>query len=149
MLHPESLMQASLAQKVLHGWMQNRHQTLYPLVLNWRNMDGGARRLVLSAMALALHAGEPDEGTLARAQGWLRSIGARDADIAALLDEPPSIGNLAATARAAKQGPQAYAAAVAALGRRGLVNRRFHDFLAARLGLPDEVARSLNRRHGS
>lgn len=35
---PETVLQAALAQKLLQGWMQNRHQTLFPLLLNVRNM---------------------------------------------------------------------------------------------------------------
>ena len=42
----------------------------------------------------------------------------------------------------------AYAACAGALGQRSMLGRRFLNFLAARLGIPDEVARSLNRRFG-
>jgi len=147
---PESVIEAALAQKVLFGWMQNRHQTLYPLVLNLRNMDGGQRRLIVGAIALALQAGEHDPAD-PRAEAWLRSVGGTDDDMAALAEArrvPCPINAFAASVRSAGQGPQAYAAAVGALSRRSLVNRRLHDYLAARLGIADEVARGMNRRYG-
>ena len=146
---PESVIEASLAQKVLFGWMQNRHQTLYPLVLNLRNMDRGERMLIVGAIALALQAGEHDPADQ-RAEAWLCSVGGGD-EVAALAEArrvPLDINAFAAAVRSAGQGPQAYAAAVGALSRRELVNRRFHDYFAARLGIADEVARSMNRRYG-
>jgi len=148
---PESVIEASLAQKVLFDWMQNRHQTLYPLVLNLRNMTPPERRLIVGAAALALQAGERDDQAGRRAETWLRSVGGNDEDVAALAETqqlPCPIDAFVASVRSAGQGPQAYAAAVGALSRRGLVNRRFHDYFAARLGIADEVARGMNRRYG-
>jgi len=148
---PESVIEASLAQKVLFGWMQNRHQTLYPLVLNLRNMTAGERQLIVGAVALALQAGERDDQSARRGETWLRSVGGGDGDVAALTEALRvccRVDVFVAAVRSAGQGPQAYAAAVGALSRRDLVNRRFHDYFAARLGLADEVARSMNRRYG-
>ena len=148
---PESVIEASLAQKVLFGWMQNRHQTLYPLVLNLRNMNASEKQVIVGAIALALQAGEPDDPPAQRAETWLRSVGGGDGEIAALAEvrrAPCPIDAFVASIRGAGQGPQAYAASVGALSRRELVNRRFHDYFAARLGIADEVARSMNRRYG-
>ncbi len=148
---PETIIQSSLAQKVLHGWMQNRHQTLYPLVLSLRNMTTVEKRLIVGAMAFALQAGELDGQSEQRAEVWLRSVGGGMEEIAALgaarLAACP-VDRFVAAVRSAGQSPQAYAAVVGTLGRRGIVNRRFHDYFAARLGIADEVARSLNRRYG-
>jgi len=149
---PESIIQSSLAQKVLHGWMQNRHQTLYPLVLSLHNMTDVEKRLIVGAMAFALQAGELDGQSEQRAEAWLRSVGGGTEEIAALAETRLAacpVDRFVAAARSAGQGPQAYAAAVGTLGRRGIVNRRFHDYLAARLGIADEVVRSMNRRYGS
>ena len=149
---PESIIQSSLAQKVLHGWIQNRHQTLYPLVLTLRNMTELEKHLILGAIAFALQAGEFDEQSEQRAEVWLRSIGGGTEDIAALAEARCSVCNVdsfVASVRSAGLGPQAYAGVVGALGRRGIINRRFHDYFAARLGIADEVARSMNRRYGS
>ncbi len=149
---PESIIQSSLAQKVLHGWMQNRHQTLYPLVLTLHNMTEVEKHLIVGAIAFALQAGEPDEQSGQRAEVWLRSVGGGAGEVAALAEARCAacpVDHFVADVRSAGQGPQAYAAAVGTLGRRGIVNRRFHDYFAARLGIADEVARSMNRRYGS
>ena len=149
---PESIIRSSLAQKLLHGWMQNRHQTLYPLVLTLRNMTEVERCLIVGAMAFALQAGESDEHGGQRAETWLRSVGGGTEEVAALAEARLAacpVDRFVAEVRNAGQGPQAYAAAVGALGRRGIANRRFHEYFAARLGIADEVARSLNRRYGS
>jgi len=148
---PESVIEAALAQKVLFDWMQNRHQTLYPLVLNLRNMTAGEKRMIVGAIALALQAGEQEDPPGRRAEAWLRSVGGSDDEVAALAEARRvacPIGAFVTSVRSAGQGPQAYAASVGALSRRQLVNRRFHDYLAARLGIADEVARSMNRRYG-
>jgi len=81
---PGSIIQSSLAQKVLHGWMQNRHQTLYPLVLSLRNMTEVEKRLIVGAMAFALQAGELDGQSEQRAEAWLRSVGGGTEEIATL-----------------------------------------------------------------
>ncbi len=54
---PEAILRESLATKVMHGWLGNRQQTLYPLVLNLRNMSGHERALLAEAMAAAVAAG--------------------------------------------------------------------------------------------
>ena len=44
-----------IAAKLLHGWLQNRHQTLYPLTVNLRSMrpeDGQALARWMAAAAL-------------------------------------------------------------------------------------------------
>jgi hypothetical protein len=147
---PETIIQSSLAQKVLHGWMQNRHQTLYPLVLSLRNMTAMEKRLIVHAMAFALQVGEPDGQSKQRAEVWLRSVGGDMEEIAALAEARLAACpiNQFAAVPSAGQSTQADAAVVGTLGRRGIVNRRFHDYFAARLGIADEVARSLNRRYG-
>ncbi len=149
---PETVIQASLAQKLLHGWMQNRHQTLFPLVLNFRNLSADEKTLIIEAMAVALQAGESAGLAAGRAETWLLSVGGDAQDVAALAQSrtaPCRIGEVAAALRAAGLAAQAYAAAVGTLSRRLTVNRRFHDYLAARLGLADEVARGMNRRYGA
>ena len=142
---PDSVIQAALAQKVLHGWMQNRHQTRYPLVLNFRNTTEGETALLLAMVRGALAAVDPGPAAFQRAQDWVATVGG---------DLQPSPGtDLAATPidrlHAARLAPQAYAACAGSLGRRSTTARRYLDFLAARLALPDDVARSLNRRFAS
>ena len=137
---PDSVIQAALAQKILHGWMQNRYQTRYPLVLNLRNTTPEETALLLAAVHQALSAVDPSEPALHRAQAWVETVGG--ALPAAVEPMPSLIDQL----HAARLAPQAYAACAGSLGRRTAAARRYLDFLAARLDLPDDVARSLNRR---
>jgi uncharacterized membrane protein YebE (DUF533 family) len=46
----------ALAVKVLDGWLQNRHQTLFPLTLNLRSLDASGRELLVHMMAAAAEA---------------------------------------------------------------------------------------------
>ena len=139
---PDTVVQAALAQKVLHGWMQNRHQTRTPLVLNLRNTTPEEAALVLQAVREALWAADPGAAAFRRAQDWIAGKGGD------LQPGAPGDGGAGLVDRlhAGRLAPQAYAACAGALGRRTLVARRYLDFLAARLDLPDDVARSLNRR---
>ena len=147
---PESVIHAALAQKILLGWIQNRHQTLYPLVMNLGQVDAGGRQLIGQAMAFALQSAEDDPRGPARAEAWLRSVGGSDDDAAEMhraLSQPVRPDRLIAAIRQAGLGALTYAAIVASLNRRATANRRFHDYAAARLGLADDVARSINRRY--
>lgn len=138
---PDTVIQAALAQKVLHGWMQNRYQTRYPLTLNLRHNTADEVALLLAAVREALCAADPGDAALRRAQEW---IAAKGGDLQAAASPEPA--GLVDRLHAARLAPQAYAACAGALGRRTPTARRYLDFLAARLGLPDDVARSLNRR---
>lgn len=141
---PDSVIQAALAQKVLHGWMQNRYQTRYPLVLNLRNTTPEETALLLAAVHQALSAVDPSEPALHRAQAWIETVGG---SLPAASDSTPTpTPTLIEQLHAARLSPQAYAACAGSLGRRTAAARRYLDFLAARLDLPDDVARSLNRR---
>src|SRR3712207_7968882 len=56
-----SILQESLAAKALHGWLQNRHQTLMPMTFTLAAMDERSRALLVHVMALAAAAdGETD-----------------------------------------------------------------------------------------
>ena len=141
---PETVISAALAQKLLHGWMQNRYQTRYPLILNLRNHDPAEAALLIEAVHYALRSTDASKEAVDRAGAWVASVGGRlgpldDSDTRHLIDR----------VHAARLAPQAYAACAGALGRRTVADRRFLDFLAARLDLPDDVARSLNRRFAS
>ena len=150
----------TLSQKVLDGWVRNRHQTLYPLTMNFRTLPAAAAGLLIAAAAAALRAGEPDRGgtggtgsdraDLDRATLWLRTVGADDRQVQALADafaRPPALHELLDAVLAARLGPQAYAVALASLDQRPRVNRLFLDYLAARLAIPADVARSLAQRY--
>ncbi len=136
---PETIIDAALGQKVLLGWMQNRFQTRYPLTLDLAHQPPEHAALVVDTVRGALSCVGAAAADMARAATWLAAVGG------ALPDE--ASGDLPVDAlNHAQLGPQAYAACAGALGQRTVVVRRFLSFLAARLGIPDEAARSLNRR---
>jgi hypothetical protein len=148
---PQRALREALAAKALHAWLQNRHQTLFPLTLNLRVLDPGARallvRLVAASAALAPGGGaEPG-----RLRDALDGAGAGDAE-GRLLEEalaaPDPLPALLEALREAGLGAHAYAAALLVLDRRGPVERAWLDFLAARFALPAEVSGDLERRGG-
>ena len=66
---PETVITTALGQKVLHGWMQNRFQTRYPLTLNLRNETPAAAALVVEAVRYALCAVDAGAGGAAACGG--------------------------------------------------------------------------------
>lgn len=149
---PRAPIVAAVAEKILQGWLQNRYQTRYPLVLKLDNMTVADATLIvaLAGDCLRMGAGPGDRDTARdAAQAWLGSIGAPPAALAALAEPPHDPNALIAQLRAANLSAESYAVAAHVLGRRSLVNRRFLDYLSARLEVPDEIARSINRRHAS
>lgn len=141
-----------LAEKVLHGWMQNRYQVLFPLTVNLRTMQPGRAALLTAMMAAAgLAGGGAIEGLRERGRVFLRSAGGDAAVIAAFeqaLAEPPALSTVVAGLLQAGMGAYAYVAALVVLEARDPVGERFLDYLVLRLGLPTAVVRSANRRYG-
>jgi uncharacterized membrane protein YebE (DUF533 family) len=148
---PREVVVESLAQKVLHGWLQNRHQTLFPLALNFRSLRPPEVGLILHAMAVALTAdGQVDRDEEARVAGSLSRIGVGEAERRLLeeaIRDPRPLGPLLGELQAANLGPHAYAASLLALNQRNAVNRLYLEYLAARLAIPNDVVASLNRRY--
>ena len=138
----------SLAEKVLHGWMQNRHQTLFPLTVNLRSLRPDQAQALAGWAAVAASA----TGTAgdAAARGWLVSAGASPAMLdgfaAALASPPPLDAALQAVARHGL-APYAYVAALVAADPQDPAAAPFLDYVAARLALPATVVRSAQRRY--
>ncbi len=72
---PRVLILASLGQKILHGWSQNRQQTLFPLTVNLRTLAPDARDLILRAMAAAMTAVAPPRRPASRSRRGSRALG--------------------------------------------------------------------------
>lgn len=148
---PEGRLEAALATRLLDGWLSNRQQVLVPHTLNFRALDGGQGALLVDVMAAAAQA----DGTVdpREAQGLPQVLGrvgagaAEQARLASALSEPQNLGALLARVEAEGLATHAYAAALLAVNRRAQVNRAFLDYLAARLGLAADIARSLERRY--
>ena len=148
---PEAILQESLATKVMHGWLGNRQQTLYPLVLNLRNLGGRERALLAEAMAATVTAGRapPAERGQAALQALAR-LGAGEEEarrFAAALDRPRPVQDMLAEVQDAGLGPHGYAASLLAADTREPASRAWLGYLAARFALPPEVVVSLDRRY--
>lgn len=148
---PRAIVTESLAQKILHGWLQNRHQTLYPLTLNFRSLRPAEVELIVHAMATAVTAdGQVDPDEEVRVSGALARVGAGEAERQLLVEairNPRALGPLLGEIQKAGLGSYAYAACLLALDRRSNVNRLYLDYLAARLAIPHDVVISLDRRY--
>lgn len=148
---PRQALRAAVAAKLLEGWLANRRQTLVPHALNLPALPPGQAALLAEVMAAAALAGGPAEAEEARRLALLLGrLGAGEAEARALgaaLREPRPLPALLGAVQEAGLGAHAYAAALLAADRRGRAGRAFLDYLAARLGLAPEAARSLERRY--
>ena len=149
--HPRTILEERVAQKVLHAWMQNRYQTLFPLAINLRGMAPAKKQSLLRAMAVAVSAGTPmPQARRERLNAWLTGVGGGEGDrlaFAHALAQPPALPTLVAEVLDSKLAPAAYAISVAALDQGDPVNALYLEYLAAKLGLPVTVVRSANRRY--
>lgn len=149
----EEIVAEALGAKVLQAWLSNRHQTLHPLTVNLRPLAEAQLGLLAQVTAVALLAasGPATPGRVAAAQAWFRSAGSGEPAIAALLaalEAPPSLSAVMAGIQDADLSALAYVAVLSSADRQDPATRLFIAYLAARLGLPDSVVRSANRRYG-
>ena len=149
---PGEILTESLAEKVLNAWLQNRHQTLYPLTVNLRALDVGRRALLARMMAFTLHAGvrAPDGRRIATSLAWLEQAGGGE-DVAQALraarDAPDPLRVLLREIGDAGLTAYAYVVSLAATDQRDEAGQLFLDYLAVRLALPANVVRSADRRY--
>lgn len=147
----------SVLSKVLHGWLQNRHQTSFPLALNVRTLDGRQRETlarVTAVLLLAEHGHHRSPADLARetaARRWLVGVGA-EPDTLEVLDEalldPPAISRVIDAVLECGLASYAYVAALICLDSRNGSGLHLTKYLAARVALPTTLVRSANRRYG-
>ncbi len=148
---PREILDRSLSQKVLDGWLQNRHQVLVPLTFRLGRLGPEDVGLLMRFTAAAvLNASVADDTARSIAERWLGDIGARPETVALYreaLDAPVPLSSLIQAVRDSDLAPYAYAAAVAAIDMREPVARLFANFIAARLALPADAVRSIDRRY--
>lgn len=148
----QAMLREAVLSKVLHGWLQNRHQVLFPLSVNLATLDPGRRATLARITAIALLADDDpthDERE-ARARRWLLAAGADPATLEALDDalaDPPATSRTLDAVDAQGLAPYAYVAALVALDTRDAAGLHFTEYLAARLALPATLVRSANRRY--
>lgn len=145
----ESQVRDVVALKVLHGWLQNRHQTLMPLSVNLVRLGEADRDLVARFAALAALSGG-DRTAPDRLRTWLASVGADGAALSAFSDalaEPPALPRCMADLARPDLAPLAFVAALVGARDGGPASRLFADYVAARLTLPNAAIRSAERRY--
>ena len=143
----------SVAEKVLHGWLQNRHQTLFPLTVNLRTLNAAEAGALADWMAVGLLATTDKVKTDAakhEARTWLGTAGADPATLAALetaFVTPPSLHQALAAVAGPGLSAYAYVIALIATDPHDPATPPFLDFVAARLAIPTTVVRSATRRY--
>ncbi len=81
---------------------------------------------------------------------WLATIGAAEADLARLdaaLAAPEPLAPLLDALLAAHLGPYAYAVSLATTDRHSQAGPLYLEYLAARLAVPANIVKSVNRRY--
>ena len=148
---PQEILERSLSQKILHGWLQNRHQVLVPLTFRLGRLKDDDVELLMRFTAVALLNGSAGDAVSQRpVERWLRDIGADDsamAEFRAAIPSPAPLSSLLASVRERGLSAYAYAAAVVAANMQEASGRLFANFIAARLGLPADAVRSIDRRY--
>ena len=150
---PREVVVETLAGKVLHAWLQNRHQTLYPLTVNLRALDAGRAALLARMMAFAMLAGTaaPGEERVEEGVRWLAQVGG-GGEVAvafrAALGAPDPLRVLLHEILSAGIAAYAYVVSRVATDPRDEAGQLFLDYLAVRLALPANVVRSADRRYG-
>jgi uncharacterized membrane protein YebE (DUF533 family) len=145
----DAVVTEALAQKVLHAFLQNRHQTLVPLTLNLRVLEPAQRDLVIQAMAAAFLA-QGRRQDPAPVRDALTRISAAEAERQRRrerLVEALALGDLLDAILDADLGAYAYVASLLAVDQRRRVNQLYLAYLAERLGLAEDVVSSLHRRY--
>lgn len=140
-----------LATKLMGAWLANRRQTLMPHTLNFRALASHEVALVIEIMAAAAHAdGGVDEQEERQITLALKLVDA-DANEAAryreAINDPRPMQTVLDAVRSARVGAHAYAGALLTINRSSPVNRAFLAYLAARLGLPPDLALALESRY--
>ncbi len=148
----EDMLVQALSAKILHGWLQNRHQTLYPLTLNFRVLrpEQGKAVVQLLAASLLCNCLVGNAETTAKAmRAWLASLNA-DADMLQCfndaLADPPPLHALLDEVISLDMAVYGYVAVLVALDARDKASARYLEFLQARFDLPISITRSAQRR---
>jgi uncharacterized membrane protein YebE (DUF533 family) len=147
--YDESMVQV-LASKVLSDWLKNRQQLLVPFTVDLQKLDSAEAEVLVQAMVMAAgaggHAGERSGERLDDALQRLNANDAQRETAARTLTQAGALRDVLASVRDVRMGAMVYAASLLAIDRRKLVNRHFMRYLAARLDLSPQLARSLEQR---
>lgn len=143
----------ALGVKVLHGWLQNRHQTLMPLTFNVATLSAPQRAALARMLASFLLIGRPSSeatefGPTLRT--WLSGVGG-DPDTLVAFDQaltvPLPLNEIFDLAQELDLSIYAYVAALMASDTRYPVSVMLCDMVQARFDLPTAIVRSAARRY--
>lgn len=147
----ETLLHTSLSSKILGAHLDNRHQTSYPLTIDFRSLNQNDGDLLLDAMSASILAdGRSDNARIANAMARLKALGGKEreaARLAGVIASPRPLSTILPAILSANIAAHAYAISLIALPHPSGTARLYLNYLAARLALSQEVTASLNRRY--
>ncbi len=139
----------AVGQKVLHGFLQNRHQTLMPLSVSLASLAGAERAAVARFAAVAALAGGA-EGAPRPVRAWLAASGADEEALAAFEDAlrtPPPLTVALAGLTTPEMDLIAFILCLIAAREAGPAASAFADYVAAARALPSTLVRAAERRY--
>lgn len=139
----------AVGQKVLHGFLQNRHQTLMPLSVNLARLEPAEAAALARFAAVAALAGGA-EAAPGQVRAWLAASGAEAAHLAAYdgaLAAPPPLDRALAALVQPETALIAFVLALVAARGAGPAARVFADYVALHRALPAAAVRAAERRH--
>ncbi len=147
--HDESIVQM-LAAKIFVDWLRNRQQLLVPLTVDLQKLEPSLAETVVHAMVAASEAaGAREEKAVDRVAAALTQLRGNEQHQAlanAAAEGRKPLAQILAGVRDVQAGAVVYAATLLVVDRRKLVDRQYLRYLAARLQLPRDAARSLEQR---
>ena len=148
--HDETIVEV-LAAKILIDWLRNRQQLLVPFTIDLQKLEEREASLLVEAMLAAAQAdGTVDGNERERVDSALELLNAGDpqrAMVDRIIEKPRPLAHILADVTDVQSAGIFYAASLLAVDRRKLVNRQYLRYLAVRLQLPRELARSLEQRY--
>jgi uncharacterized membrane protein YebE (DUF533 family) len=145
--HDESIVHV-LAAKIFVDWLRNRQQLLVPLAIDMRKLEPPIAETIVHAMVAAAQAGGAG-GERERVQAGLRTLRGSEEHAAlasAAIERPKALAQVLAGVPDVQTAALVYAGTLLVVDRRKFVDRQYLRYLAARLHLPRETARSLEQR---
>lgn len=139
----------AVGQKVLHGFLQNRHQTLMPLSVNLASLAGAERVAVARFAAVAVLAGGAAEAPRP-VRAWLIASGADEETLATFEDAlrtPPPLTLALAGLTTPEMDLIAFILCLVAAREGGAAASAFADYVAAARALPSTLVRAAERRY--
>lgn len=141
---------ATVAEKILQAWLRNRYQLLFPFSMDLRKLEPTQVVLFIKAMLAAIDAeGGTEQRERERISAALQRLD-DSGDFRNCVEDafarPEPLHELLRGVRDVREAALVYAASLTVLDARKIVNRRYLDYLAARLNLSSELISSLEPR---